>query len=160
MNPFLTIFLGLIPIIGIPALLIGLFALTTGRKTQRSDSPLLDKARPYVLPEPAERPPGSVDLQLTAVLAEAGEVLLGYRTTNASGASHQSSTEVFPLATGVLLVRSRDEDSGATLSTLDRWSKEGIELALCTLDGGHFVALCDRRTSERLILGVLRAPCD
>jgi hypothetical protein len=160
MNPFLTIFLGLIPIIGIPALLIGLFALTTGRKTQRSESLPSEAARSGVVPAPADRPPGGVDLQLTAVLAEAGEVLLGYRTLDASGASHQSSTDVFPLATGVLLVRPCDADSAATLSTLGRWSKESIELALCTLDGGDIVALCDRRTSERIVLGLVQAPRD
>jgi hypothetical protein len=160
MNPFLTIFLGLIPIIGLPALLIGLFALTTGRTRNRSESPLSDDARPGVVPAPTDRPPGGVDLQLTAVLAEAGEVLLGYRMSDASNVNHQSSTDVFPVATGILLVRPRDDDGGATLSTLARWSNEGIELALCTLEGGDVVSLCDRRTSERLVLGLLQAPCD
>jgi hypothetical protein len=160
MNPFLAIFLGLIPIIGIPALLIGLFALTTRRKTQRSESLPSEATRSGVVPAPADWRPGGVDVQLTAVLPEAGEVLLGYRTLDASGGSHQSSTDVFPLATGILLVRPRHEDSGATLSTLERWSKEGTELALRGPDGGDLVALCDRRTSERLVLGVLSAPRD
>jgi hypothetical protein len=125
MNPFLTILLGLIPIIGLPGELIGLFALMTRRKSHRSKSQALEDASVDVVPAAADRHPCGVDLQLTAVLAEAGEALLGYRASDASVARHQSSTDVFPLAAGILLVRPRDDDSGAALSTLDRWSKEG-----------------------------------
>jgi hypothetical protein len=163
MNPFLAILIVVAPIIGLPALLIGLFALTTGRKTPRSEPGQLEDTGTCVVAPTAERPTPAmaVDLQLTTVLAESGEVLLGYRTGAASAAGLRSSSkEVFPLATGILLVRPRDEDTGAALSILDRWCQEGIELALRTFEHGDVVVLCDRRTTQRLVLNRLWAPCN
>ena len=157
MNPFLAILIGVGPIIGLPALLIGLFALTTGRKTPQTEPGPLDGD---IVAPTEERPTAtmSVHLQLTSVLAGADEVLLGYRTDGAS-AGLGSSTEVFPVATGILLVRPRREDTGTPHSTLDRWCQTGIELSLLTFEHSDVVVLCDRRTKQRLVLNRLRAPC-
>jgi hypothetical protein len=161
MNPILAILIGVGPIIALAAILIGLFALTPGRKTPQSEpGPLEDDGTGVVAPT-AERPAPAmaVDLQLTTVLAESGEVLLGYRTGGA-GAGLRSSKEVFAVATGILLVRPRDEDSDTPLSTLDRWCQEGIELALLTFEHADVVILCDRRTTQRVVLNRVRAPCN
>jgi hypothetical protein len=161
MNPFLTIVLGLIPIIGVPALLIGLFALMAGRSSRRSESPSeVAGGRVVSAPSGQLRAAMELEVQLTTVLAESGEALLGYRTSAASATSIRSSTDVFPLATGILLVRPRDEDGDTAFSTLDRWSKDGIELTLRAVDDSDVVDLCDRQTSQSLVLSVLRAPCD
>jgi hypothetical protein len=161
MTLLLALLLGVVPTIALPALLIGLVVLTTRRKSQPSETPPLADPGPGVVPAPADRPPAAmaVDLQLTTVLAESGEILLGYRTSEASAAGRRSSTDVFPLATGILLVRPSGEDCDAVVSTLERWSKDGIELALRTFDDAGLVVLCDRRTSQRLVLSLLRAPC-
>jgi hypothetical protein len=160
MNPVLAGMLGLITTVALPALLIGLYVRTTRRKGQRSEPlPFEDSNRGIVAP-PAEQRRAGVDLQLTTVLAESGEVLLGYRTSDTSAASGRSSTDVFPRSSGTLLVRPRNKDIDAALSTLDRWSREGIELALHRFDESDLMVLCDRRTSHRLVLSVIRAPCD
>src|SRR5438128_1925667 len=94
MSLFLTILLGFIPTVGLTALLIGVPYLRMRRKSVESlgeDGPGRGLA---VTDRPS--PPLERDLQLTTVLAEAGEVLLGYRIGGPWGNSHRPATDVSP----------------------------------------------------------------
>ncbi len=161
MSPLLAILIGVGPILALAAILIGLFALTPGRRTPRSEPGPSEADGTGVVAPTAERPAPAtaVDLQLTTVLAESGDVLLGYRTGGAAPGL-RSSKEAFAVATGTLLVRPGDEDTDTPLSTLDRWCQEGIELALLAFEHSDVVILCDRRTTQRLVLNWVRAPCN
>jgi hypothetical protein len=161
MNPFAAILLGLVPIITLTALLIGLPYLEAKCRGGRSRHRRMEDARPA--PDPAganadrSGAPAALDLQLTTVLADSGQVLVGYKTSHHSADGYRSSTNVSPTATGTLLLAVGQNDE-AIESTLDRWSKEGIELALRTSDDSDVVVLCDRRTAQQLVLSQIRAP--
>jgi hypothetical protein len=145
MNLFITILIGFTPTIGLTALLVGLPYLLMKRKSRRlTDS--MDEEQPSL--------PALDGLQLTTVLANSGEVLLGYRTSTASATSRRSSTDVSPSATGTLLL-SLGPDPAAALSILDDWCQEGAELALRPSIDGDVVVLRDRHTARRLVLSPL-----
>lgn len=159
MNLFLTTLLELTPTIGVAALLIGLSYLAEKRNSLRSAPHPLEEDRPALDSPVADRPspPVAGDLQLTAVLAGSGEVLLGYRASAASTTSRRSSVGVSPLATGTLLF-SLGQDPDGVLSILDGWCREDVELALRLSDNCDVVELWDRRTAQRLVLSQLRVP--
>lgn len=163
MDLFLTQTLVLVPTIGFVALLIGLPVVAASRKRRRSQSQLMDDDRPGAVSATTARrvPPTAMDFQLTTVLAESGEILLGYRTCDARAASQRTSTGDSPLTTGTLLLVPIDQEACDTVvSTLDRWSTEGVEVALRSVDRSDVVVLSDRRTLQRLVLSHVRAPRD
>jgi hypothetical protein len=141
-NLVLVLLFGLAPAIGLTALLIGLPYAAMKRKTRRLTEPSSTGHRPQL----------SVagDLQLTTILAEPGEVLLGYRAVDDSRRGLSRPTGVSPSATGTLLL-SLGQDAEEVLSILDGWREQGVELALRLSDDCDVVILYDRQTAQRLV---------
>jgi hypothetical protein len=148
MSPVLPILLVFAPSVGLTALLIGLPYAVMKRKARRLARPSLTANRP--------QPPVLGNLQLTTVLAEPGEVLLGYRAVDDSTRSRRLSTGVSPSPTGTLLL-SLGHDAEKVLSILDDWRQQGVELALRLSDGDDLVILYDRHTAQRLVFSQPRS---
>jgi hypothetical protein len=146
MSLIITILIGFLPTIALTALLIGLPCLIMKRKSRRLTDSLDDELPGLPALSGLQR-----GLQLTTVLANLDEVLLGYRTSTAPATSRRSSTDVSPSATGTLLL-SLGADPEAALSMLDSWCQEGAELALRPSIDGDVVVLCEQRTTRRLVL--------
>jgi hypothetical protein len=141
-NGLLVLLVGLAPAIALTALLIGLPYAAMKRRSRR-----LTKRC-----ETDDRPRLSVvaDLQLTTILTQPGEVLLGYRAIDAASSPPLSWPGVSPSATGTMLL-SLGQDADEVLSVLDGWLQQGVELALRLSDNGNIVILYDRQTAQRLV---------
>jgi hypothetical protein len=142
MSLVVVILLGFAPAIGLTAVLIGLPYAAMKRKTRWLERPSPPSAPP--------RHPVLGNLRLTTVLAQPGEVLLGYRKVDDSTGSRRLGTSVSPSATDTLLL-SLGEDAEEVLSILDGWRQQGVELALRLSDDGTEVILYDRQTAQRLV---------
>jgi hypothetical protein len=158
MSLTLVLLFSLIPMAGLTAAwLVGPHYLAKkhhGRlSTPRSPEPIHPRANPGTGRRPT--PPAALDLQLTTMLVAPGEVLVEYRATAASTSGRGPSTGIASSPTGTLLF-SLGHDPDATLSILDRWCRTGAELALRITDERERWALCDRRTSRRLVLSEIR----
>jgi hypothetical protein len=159
MNLFPAILFGLVPIVMLTALLIGLPSLVKRRNLRRAGRRPAQHAQLALASPTSDRTaaPLAMHLELTTVLVDSGQVLVGYRTREASAAGYRSFTDVSPTATGTLLL-SLGRNERPALATLDRWSHEGIELALRAPDDSDVVVLYDRRTAQQLVLSQIRAP--
>jgi hypothetical protein len=157
MNPTLVLLFSFAPVTGLTAWLVGHHYLTKKRCGRLSTLPSSENIQPRLNPATGDRPTSPVvrDFQLTTMLVVPGEVLLGYRATTASTRGRSPSTGVSPSATGTLLF-SLGHDPDAALSILDGWCREGVALALRMTDEHDTWALCDRRTSRRLVLSEIQ----
>lgn len=155
----LTLFLVLSATIVLILVWRGLPLLAGTQQAQRSpgDSPgpsrtrrRSGRVRPATLP-------CAIDVRLSGLLENDGEVLVGYTPHTVRSSSPVSTMGTSPSATATMVLR-LGPDTSTVLPVLDRWCQDGVVLELRATDDTDVLVLWDRETSEQLDLTQLRAP--